>query len=145
MPHEPNDLFGASLHNTNDHSTSAWLSIVFDILPPSDTNRMHQLFDELKPGSVRRLMIPTRDESIREARQFFPGKPTPAAAALAKALVSYLATGWRREKESGPGQNASELRKALYRIARLNAGEVLSARHIARIFEENSELTTQHR
>ena len=86
------------------------------------------------PGAVRNA---ARNLWIRRAVKLVaPDEPTfPQAQRLGDELQSFIAHGpwqdWRNAP--GPPESSSELRKALFHIAKNNNGESLSQRHIARV------------
>lgn len=86
------------------------------------------------PGALRNA---TRDFWLRRAAELVePGKPAfTQAHPVARELDSFLSRGmWRAWQEfPTPPANASQLSAALFRVAKFNGGESLSARHIARI------------
>lgn len=86
------------------------------------------------PGALRNA---ARNLWIRRAADLVTPEEAPFTQAqhLSDALTSFIAHGawdeWRAS--TTPPAVASELRKALFYVAKYNDGEILSVRHIARV------------
>jgi hypothetical protein len=63
-----------------------------------------------------------RDEAIRDALALYTGKPSRRAKDLALDWSSYVANGWQRERDLIEVVGASEERRALHRLTKLNGG-----------------------
>jgi hypothetical protein len=76
-----------------------------------------------------------RDRLVREALvAHFPGKPTPAARALASAWVTYIFSNWPAEKDlAALPDTASPRHAALHAITRASDGKPLGWRQILTI------------
>ena len=87
----------------------------------------------------RRRRLTGRDVAIRDARErLFPDRHvTVAAQRLARALLSYVLSGWHWERKTGPPAGASERHQALYRILAANGGVPLGWRRIVDIVCNN--------
>lgn len=85
---------------------------------------------------TRQERLNLRDAAIRDSHRLFPGPPTTAAKALAEALTRYLASAWLRERDiEHLASGASDQRRALHRIARLNEGRSLAWRQVVNIVD----------
>jgi len=91
-------------------------------------------------GQARELQsaspLDRRDAAIRAALTLYTGAPSRRAKTLANDLHSYLGNGWSREKEiQDLPPPASDSRRALHTVARLNGGRGLSWLQILHISE----------
>jgi hypothetical protein len=77
-----------------------------------------------------------RDAAIKKALCGYSGAPSARAKALATDLARYLSIGWTRERDVAElTEPASELRRALHRIARHSDGRAICWRQILSIAE----------